>query len=48
MTEVEADEKLALDDALEMVEPIMHGNARRIFRLDEKEKLLRTVPWKRT
>jgi uncharacterized protein len=37
---------LSLDDALELVDPIMRGNARRLFRLEEKERLLRSVPWK--
>jgi len=32
--------------AQELVEPIMRGNARRIFRLDEKERVLERVPWK--
>jgi predicted TIM-barrel fold metal-dependent hydrolase len=36
---------LTLDDALAIVDPIMHGNARRIFRLAEKEKTLGTAPW---
>ncbi len=36
---------LSLNDALELIDPITHGNARRIFRLAEKEKALRTVPW---
>jgi predicted TIM-barrel fold metal-dependent hydrolase len=36
---------LSLDDALALVDPIMHGNARRIFRLAEKEKTLRSAPW---
>ena len=36
---------LSLDDALELVDPIMHGNARRIFRIAEKEQALRTAPW---
>ncbi len=31
--------------ALELVEPIMRANARRIFRLDEKEKALSNPPW---
>ena len=35
---------LRLNDALELVDPIMHGNARRIFRLADKGRL-RTVPW---
>jgi len=36
---------LTLPDAIELVDPIMHVNARRLFRLEEKEKVLRTVPW---
>jgi uncharacterized protein len=36
---------LTLADAIELVDPIMHGNARRLFRLNEKEKVLRAVPW---
>jgi hypothetical protein len=35
---------LSLDDALALVDPIMHANARRIFRLAEKEKTLSAVP----
>ena len=37
---------LGLADAVELVDPIMRGNARRAFRLDEKERALRSVPWK--
>ena len=33
------------DDAMELVDPIMNGNARRIFNLSEKGKLLRKVSW---
>lgn len=36
---------LGRDDALELVDPIMHGNARRIFRLADKEPVLHAVPW---
>lgn len=36
---------LGLDDALELVDPIMHGNARQIFEIDEKMKVLQNVPW---
>ena len=36
---------LTLDDAIELTDPIMHGNARRIFNLEEKEKNLKDVPW---
>ena len=34
---------LSLEDALETVGPIMHGNAREIFRLGEKAKILKKV-----
>jgi uncharacterized protein len=37
---------LRLGDALELVDPIMRGNACRIFHLEQKERLLRSVPWK--
>ncbi len=36
---------LSLDQALELVDPIMHGNARQIFDLQAKEKILRSVKW---
>lgn len=36
---------LTLDDALELVEPIMNGNARRVFRIAEKQAALKTAPW---
>jgi uncharacterized protein len=45
LSELVEERWLSLDDALELVDPIMHGNARRIFRLAEKEKSLRTAPW---
>ncbi len=32
--------------ALDLVEPILCGNARRIFHLDEKRRYLEKVPWK--
>ena len=41
LSELVEERWLSLDDALELVDPIMHGNARRIFRLAEKEKALR-------
>lgn len=37
---------LSLDDALELIDPIMHGNARRMFRLAEKEQTLAHAPWR--
>ena len=36
---------LSLDDALELTDPIMHGNARRIFKLEEKTTNLANAPW---
>jgi len=36
---------LSLDDALGLTDPIMHGNARQIFNLTEKEKSLKNVRW---
>ncbi len=45
LSELVEERWLSLDDALEFTDPIMHGNARRIFRLAEKEKALRNVPW---
>ena len=34
---------LSLDDALELTDPIMHGNARKIFNLNEKAKVLKNA-----
>ena len=39
---------LLLDDALDLVEPIMRGNARRVFDLQAKEERLEKVPWRTT
>lgn len=36
---------LSLDDAMELTDPIMHQNARRVFNLSEKEKILKNVKW---
>ncbi len=40
-----ADGWLAPTAAVELVEPLMRGNARALFRLDEKEKALAHAPW---
>jgi predicted TIM-barrel fold metal-dependent hydrolase len=45
LSELVEEQWLSLNDAMELVEPIMCGNARRIFNLDEKEKLLSKVKW---
>ena len=36
---------LDLDSALELVEPIMRGNARQLFDLEKKTTLLEKAPW---
>lgn len=36
---------LSQTDATNLVEPLMRGNARRIFHLDAKERALRNAPW---
>lgn len=36
---------LGRNDALELVEPLMHSNARRVFRLAAKLEKGKTVPW---
>ncbi|NLH71493.1 MAG: amidohydrolase family protein [Verrucomicrobia bacterium] len=40
-----ADGWLSRSDAIDLVEPLMRGNARRIFNLDQKERALANVPW---
>nr|MBP7050591.1 amidohydrolase family protein [Phycisphaerae bacterium] len=36
---------LSLSDAMDLIDPIMHGNARTIFNLAEKTRVLQNVPW---
>jgi predicted TIM-barrel fold metal-dependent hydrolase len=36
---------LPLKNAMDMIDPIMHENARKVFRLEEKKKILEKVPW---
>jgi len=36
---------LGADNALALIDPIMHGNAERLFRHDEKLRRLRNAPW---
>jgi hypothetical protein len=38
---------LSLQDALELVDPILHGNARRLFDLKTKTRTLSNAPWAR-
>ena len=43
--ELVQDGLLSTSDALELVDPILRGNATAIFRLDEKKKALAAAPW---
>jgi len=45
LTELVDDGWLTLNDAIDLVEPIMRGNARKTFRLEAKEKVLADAPW---
>ncbi len=45
LSELVEDEGLSIDNALDLTDPIMHGNTRRIFNLDDKEKRLKSVQW---
>jgi len=36
---------LSLDDALSLVEPLLNGNARALFDVDEKTRKLASAPW---
>lgn len=45
LSELVEEEWLSLENALELIDPIMHGNARRIFNLAEKTKMLNKIRW---
>lgn len=45
LSELVAEGWFTLDAALELINPIMNGNARRIFNLKEKTALLKKVQW---
>lgn len=45
LTELVKEGWMTLDNALELVDPLMHGNARRIFNLAAKDQLLRNLSW---
>jgi predicted TIM-barrel fold metal-dependent hydrolase len=47
LTELVSEGWLSLEEALELVDPILHGNAHRLFRLSEKTESLRQTPWNR-
>jgi predicted TIM-barrel fold metal-dependent hydrolase len=45
LRELVEDGWLEQNDAIDLVEPLLRGNARRIFRLDEKTPKLERAPW---
>ncbi|MFC1538017.1 amidohydrolase family protein [Candidatus Latescibacterota bacterium] len=45
LSELVEDGWMSGNDALELVDPIMHENARRIFKVSEKERNLKNMPW---
>jgi predicted TIM-barrel fold metal-dependent hydrolase len=45
LTELVEEGWLGLSDAMDLVDPIMHANARRLFNLTEKTHLLQNVSW---
>ncbi|MCP5524296.1 MAG: amidohydrolase family protein [Verrucomicrobiales bacterium] len=47
LSELVAEGWLSLSDALELVDPILHGNARRLFDLEAKTRTLAKAPWAR-
>jgi predicted TIM-barrel fold metal-dependent hydrolase len=47
LTELVEEGWLTLSDALELVDPILHGNARQLFQLEKKTETLKHVSWGR-
>ncbi|MFO7902011.1 MAG: amidohydrolase family protein [Planctomycetota bacterium] len=45
LTELVEEGWFSLSDAMELIDPIMHGNARELFRLKQKEQALKQAPW---
>ncbi len=45
LTELVEEGWLSLADAMDLIDPIMHANARRIFNLPEKTRCLQDAPW---
>ncbi len=45
--ELVAEGWLSLDEAIELVPPILHGNARQLFQLEQKTKALQQADWVR-
>jgi len=47
LAELVEENYISLNEALALVEPLLNGNAREIFRLEEKRKLLKNLDWNR-
>jgi len=45
LSELVEENWLTLDDALQIIDPLLHGNARQLFNLEQKTKILRQAPW---
>ena len=45
LTELVTEGWLSLSDALELVDPVLHGNARQLFDLESKTRVLAKAPW---
>jgi predicted TIM-barrel fold metal-dependent hydrolase len=45
LAELVEEDYLSQEDALELVEPLLRGNGRRIFNLEKKYEAARNVPW---
>lgn len=46
LRELVEEELLSLDDALALVDPLLRGNARAIFKIEEKTRRLEAAPWR--
>ena len=45
LTELVDEGWIGTDEAVALVEPLLRGNAREFFRLEEKERVLSRAPW---
>jgi hypothetical protein len=45
LEELVAEGWLEFEEAIDLVEPLMRGNAHTLFRLEEKERVLADAPW---
>jgi hypothetical protein len=47
LAELTADKWMSLDEAVSLCDTLMHENARRIFNLEEKYRILKNLDWNR-